>query len=89
MKRILVGIALLLSFSAVNVLAAADQNYGGHFGDMDKNSDKQVTWDEFKAFFSHAQETKFQEADLDKNGTIDHNEWHQFKEKYGYGHKQQ
>jgi len=89
MKSMLVGFALLLSLLAFNAFAAPDQNYGGHFGDMDTNSDKKVTWDEFKAFFSDAQETKFQEADLDKDGTINHSEWHQFKEKYGYGHKQQ
>jgi hypothetical protein len=89
MKRMLVLFALLLSLLIFNAFAVAGQDYSGHFGDMDKNSDSHVTWDEFKAFFNHAEETKFQEADLDKNGKIDHDEWHQYKEKYGYGHKQQ
>ena len=50
MKSMLVGFALLLSLLAFNAFAAPDQNYGGHFGDMDTNSDKKVTWDEFKPF---------------------------------------
>jgi hypothetical protein len=53
---------------------------------MDKNKDKGVTWDEFKAYFAHAEESKFQEADANKDGRIDHGEWHKFKEKYGYKH---
>lgn len=84
MRRILVALILTLSVTVGGAFAASDKDYNAHFGDMDKN--KGMTLDEFKAFFAHAEESKFQEADANKDGRIDHAEWHKFKEKYGYKH---
>jgi len=81
-----VALILTLSVAVGGAFAASDKDYNAHFGDMDKNKDKGVTLDEFKAFFAHAEESKFQEADANKDGRIDHAEWHKFKEKYGYKH---
>jgi hypothetical protein len=86
MKRAILTILLALSLAVPGVFAASEKGYNSHFGDMDTNNDKGVTWDEFKAFFAHAEQEKFQEADMNKDGKIDHSEWHKFKEKYGYGH---
>lgn len=70
-----------------SVFASSPKDYSGHFGDMDANKDKAVTWEEFSAFFPGAEKARFEEADSDKNGKIDHSEWHTFKDKHGYGHK--
>ena len=88
MKRLILTILLALCLAAPGVFAASEKDYNSHFGDMDTNKDKGVTWEEFKAFFAHAEQEKFQEADMNKDGKIDHGEWHKFKEKYGYGHVQ-
>jgi len=88
MKRLILTILLALSLAAPGVFAASEKDYNSHFGDMDTNKDKGVTWEEFKAFFAHAEQEKFQEADMNKDGKIDHGEWHKFKEKYDYGHVQ-
>jgi hypothetical protein len=86
MKRIIAALILTLTMAVSGVYASSDKDYNAHFGDMDKNADKGVTLEEFNAFFPHAEEGKFQEADLNKDGKIDHGEWHKFKEKYGYKH---
>ena len=86
MKRLILTILLALCLAAPGVFAASEKDYNSHFGDMDTNKDKGVTWEEFKAFFAHAEQEKFQEADMNKDGKIDHGEWHKFKEKYSYGH---
>jgi hypothetical protein len=65
---------------------AASPDYNAHFGDMDTNKDKGVSWEEFKTFFPNAEQGKFNEADINGDGKIDHGEWHKFKEKYGYRH---
>ena len=88
MKRLILTILLALSLAAPGVFAASEKDYNSHFGDMDTNKDKGVTWEEFKAFFAHAEQEKFQEADMNKDDKIDHGEWHKFKDKYGYGHVQ-
>jgi len=86
MKRVILTILLALNLAVPGVFAASEKGYNSHFGDMDTNNDKGVTWEEFKAFFAQAEQEKFQEADMNKDGKIDHGEWHKFKDKYGYGH---
>ena len=88
MKRIFPFVLVLLFLVGTVALASTARDYSAHFGDMDKDKDKAVTWDEFSAFFPGAEKAKFEEADADKNGKIDHGEWHKFKDKYGYGHQQ-
>lgn len=62
----------------------AKPSYNGHFGDMDANMDDDVSWEEFKQYFPHAKEKVFKKADIDENGAIDHDEWHEFKDHHGY-----
>jgi hypothetical protein len=81
MKKYIAMTAILMLLAAP--VAAAD--YAGHFGDMDTNNDDLVNWDEFKAHFPHAEESVFKEI-AGSDSAIDHGEWHDFKEKHGYGH---
>jgi hypothetical protein len=63
------------------------KSYNDHFGNMDPNKDGMVTWPEFKAHFPKANEKVFAAIDLNKDGAIDHDEWHQFKEAYDLKHQ--
>ena len=63
MKRVILTILLALNLAVPGFFAASEKGYNSHFGDMDTNNDKGVTWEEFKAFFAHAEQEKFQEAD--------------------------
>ena len=81
MRKYLVLAAALLLLAAP--VWAAD--YAGHFGDMDTDKDNLVSWDEFKAYFPQADENTYKEIAGD-DSAIDHGEWHDFKEKHGYGH---
>jgi hypothetical protein len=62
------------------------KGYNAHFGDMDKNGDGLVSWAEFKAYFPQAEPSVFAAIDLNKDGNIDHDEWHKFKEAHGLKH---
>jgi hypothetical protein len=59
------------------------QSFNAHFGDMDANGDGLVTWDEFAAYFQNSEEKVFNAVDLNQDGKIDHDEWHEFKEAHG------
>jgi hypothetical protein len=63
-------------------------DYSGHFGDMDTNMDEGVDWEEFKAYFLHAESKIFKKTDVNSDQKIDHDEWHEFKDLHGYGHKE-
>lgn len=75
----ILGLSLLMSVSVA--LAAG---YNGHFGDMDKDGNDYVSWEEFKAYFPHGEKKAFDEIAAGKD--FDHDAWHEFKEKHGYGH---
>ena len=62
------------------------QSFNAHFGDMDANGDGLVTRDEFTAYFQNAEKKVFNAIDLNQNGNIDHDEWHEFKEAHGLKH---
>lgn len=62
--------------------------FNAHFGDMDKDGDKRVHWEEFKTHFPQATEDIFQELDLNGDGAVNHDEWHEFKEAHGLEHLQ-
>ena len=64
------------------------ESFNAHFDDMDKNGDALVNWEEFKAFFPQATPEVFQALDLNKDGSVDHDEWHEFKAAHGLGHKE-
>ena len=62
------------------------KGYNAHFGDMDSKKDGLVTWEEFKAYFPQAEPKVFSAIDINKDGAIDHDEWHKFKEAHGLKH---
>ena len=79
-------IAVLAASPAFSSSHKKGHSYAGHFGHIDTSGDDMVSWDEFKAHFSHAETKVFEEADGNDDELIDHDEWHEFKEKHGYGH---
>ena len=93
----LIGIFVLILAAAAMAASPQKQaaynipdakSYNTHFGNMDPNKDGMVTWQEFKAHFPNANEKVFAAIDLNKDGAIDHDEWHQFKEAYDLKHKE-
>ena len=64
------------------------KGYNAHFGNMDASGDRMVDWKEFKAYFPQAEPKVFAAVDLNKDGAIDHDEWHAFKEAHGLKHKE-
>jgi Ca2+-binding EF-hand superfamily protein len=62
------------------------KQFNAHFGDMDTQKDGRVTWEEFKAYFPQAEPKVFAAIDLNKDGAIDHDEWHTFKAAHGLKH---
>jgi hypothetical protein len=63
------------------------KSFNAHFGDMDTNSDELVGMDEFEKHFKGANKNIFDALDLNQDGSIDHDEWHEFKEAHGLKHK--
>ncbi len=62
--------------------------FNAHFPNMDANGDGVVDLSEFKAHFSDQKDAEavFNAVDLNKNGSLDHDEWHAFKKAHGLGH---
>lgn len=58
-------------------------SFNAHFGDMDTGGDDGVDWDEFKAYFTHAEPEVFDAIDRNGDQVLDHDEWHAFKEAHG------
>ena len=50
--------------------------------------DEGVDWEEFNSYFPHAEPEIFKKADGNSDQKIDHDEWHEFKDQHGYGHKE-
>lgn len=97
MKKIL--LALFLTFFSLLMACSGKtthhetampdpKSFNAHFGDMDADGDELVSWDEFKAYFPQAKPEIFETIDLNKDSMIDHDEWHEFKEAHGLGHKE-
>ena len=59
------------------------KTFNGHFGDIDTDGDERVDWKEFKTHFPQATDAVFKAIDLNSDGRIDHDEWHQFKDAHG------
>ena len=64
------------------------QSFNAHFGDIDADENDWINWKEFEAFFSNAKAEVFKELDLNGDESVDHDEWHQFKEAHGLKHKE-
>jgi hypothetical protein len=62
------------------------QSFNAHFGDMDTNGDDLMNWEEFAAHFQNAEKKVFDAIDLNEDGNIDHDEWHEFKAAHGMKH---
>ena len=62
------------------------KSFNAHFPDMDTDGDDLVSWTEFQDHFTQAGPEAFKATDLNDDGNIDHDEWHQFKEAHGLGH---
>ena len=62
------------------------ESFNAHFGDMDTDGDGLVNLAEFSAHFKNTDPKVFNALDLNKDGGIDHDEWHKFKEAHGLGH---
>lgn len=81
------SVKVLLTFIFGVLLAAGTSlaaDYNGHFGDMDKDGDDLVSWEEFQEYFAHAEKTVFD--GIAEGKAFDHDAWHEFKEEHGYGH---
>ena len=84
--------ALLLITTAVNCsghkryhkTALSDPSaYAAHFPDIDASGDDLVSAEEFKAYFPESDPHVYEALDLNKDGAMDHDEWHEFKEAHG------
>ena len=64
----------------------APESFNAHFGDMGVGGDDLVSWDEFKAYFPHAEPNVFGALDLNADNALDHDEWHKFKAAHGLKH---
>lgn len=62
--------------------------FNAHFPDIDTDGDDKVTLEEFKAYFPGEAnlENVFKSIDLDGKGSLDHDEWHEFKAAHGLKH---
>jgi len=97
MKRVVTVLALfaltgfLFGFAAEQKQQKMDipnaESYNAHFPNMDKDKDRKVNWEEFKAYFPQATPQVFEAIDLNKDKSLDHDEWHKFKAAYGLKHK--
>lgn len=62
--------------------------FNAHFPDMDSDKNDRVSFEEFKSYFPEASEPEdvFNAIDLDGQGDLDHDEWHEFKAAHGLKH---
>lgn len=98
MRKLLTLLILIVFGFAANAYSASPpkkeaynisnaESYNTHFGNMDPNKDGKVSLSEFKAHFPKADEKTFSAIDLNQDGAIDHDEWHDFKAAYDLKHK--
>ena len=66
----------------------APERYNAHFGDIDAGGDGLVSWEEFRSYFPRAEPKVYAALDLDKDGFVDHDEWHEFKAAHGLKHEE-
>ncbi len=62
------------------------QQFNAHFGDIDANQNDLLDRDEMKAHFPQADDSVYDALDLNQDGAIDHDEWHEFKQAHGMHH---
>jgi len=101
MKKIMGFLALALSFILVTATAALcgqsdhhedSYNKGGgmalkqHLSDLDTDRDDSLSFKEFKSAFPTMGQKAFDFLDSDKDGMLNHDEWHEFKKAHGMKH---
>ncbi len=77
MKKLLLLVALALF--AVPAYAA------DRFGELDKNGDGQIVWEEFQAGIPGMKQAAFEQIDKDRSGGISRAEWEAFRSGHGMG----
>lgn len=75
-------IMLMLLFLGLPVMAGTDYNVC--FTKLDSDYDGEMTRAEFDSAFTGADATVFETADGDKNGTVSHDEWEEYKASQGF-----
>ncbi len=95
MKKMMGLLTLALYFSlTTTTIALCDQPYhhgdsynkgGGmalkqHFPDLDTDGDDRLSFKEFKSAFPSMEQKAFDFLDSDKDGMLNHDEWHSFKQ---------
>ena len=98
MKKFVFFLSLILAVGTLSGCASQSQHhkdalpdpkgFNAHFPDMDSDGDELVSWTEFNGYFPQAAPEAFKATDLNGDGNIDHDEWHQFKEAHELGHKE-
>ena len=96
MKKLVFFLSLILVVGMLSGCASPSKHhkddlpdpkgFNAHFPDMDSDGDGLINWTEFKDHFPQATPEAFKATDLNGDGNIDHDEWHQFKEAHGLGH---
>ncbi|ACS78446.1 hypothetical protein [Maridesulfovibrio salexigens] len=76
------SVFVVILFLGLAANAIAGSNLNRCFYSMDSNGDEMVTVDEFKAALPDSADV-FEEADADKSGALDHDEWESFKSSKG------
>lgn len=56
-----------------------------HMGEIDKDGDDALTREEFQGRFPDADKSVYDAIDLNRNASISHDEWHEFKAAHGKG----
>lgn len=61
-------------------------SYNAHFPELDSNGDDIVDWAEFQNHFPDANPDIYKALDLNGDGNVDHDEWHEFKTAHDLKH---
>ncbi len=98
MKKFIFFISLILTVGLLASCASKStyhkekmpdaKGFNAHFPDMDTDENDMIDWTEFKDHLPQADPGVFKAIDLNGDGNIDHDEWHQFKEAHGLKHKE-
>ena len=75
---------VLLMLGLLTLPALADTDYNVCFSKLDSDYDGEMTMAEFKDAFPGGDAAVFTLADGDKNGTVSHEEWEEYKASQGF-----
>lgn len=56
-----------------------------HMGDIDTDGDDALSWEEFQKRFPEADKSIYDAIDMNADGSVSHEEWHEFKTAHGKG----